>query len=339
MKDGNPGNNLKQLIIMKKIFAVIFLLATLSACYEDYLQDFDYDAVYFPYQHNVRTFVVGEGMKIEVGVALGGVRNNDRDRVVNYQLDGSLINPQALLVLKNGPAYIKNAAESVSELKQLPANYYSVSDNSKFVLRKGDHVGVVTIRPDSAKFLSDPATLVATYAIPFRITNADADSVLRTKDFAVIAVKFENMLFGNYWHGGVTIEKDAAGNVLSEKKYYTTIPSPDSKAWALKTVEPFALVTNGVSDMSSSSKPEMKLALNGSNITISPVEGATFQVMSDGPSQFNQAKLLQNRKIFLSYKYQNADGNWCYAKDTLTFRNRIRDGVNEWQDENPANYK
>jgi hypothetical protein len=49
--------------------------------------------------------------------------------------------------------------------------------------------------------------------------------------------------------------------------------------------------------------------------------------------------LLQNRKILLNYKYVNAAGNTCYAKDTLTFRNRVRDGVNEWQDENPANYK
>jgi len=287
----------------------------------------------------VRTFVVGEGMKIEIGVSLGGVRENSRDRVVDYQLDGTLINAEALAALKSGASYIKTAIALVTELQQLPSNYYTVSDNNKFILRKGEHSGTVTIRPDSARFLADVATLVPTFAIPFRITNADADTVLVTKDFAVIAVKYENMLFGHYWHGGVTIEKDASGNVVSEKKYYTSIPSPDSKAWTLKTVEPFALVTNGVSDISSSSKAEFKITLDGSTITISPVEGATYQVMPDGASAFNQAKLLQNRKLFLNYKYQNAAGNWCYARDTLTFRNRIRDGINEWQDENPANYK
>ena len=287
----------------------------------------------------MRTFVVGEGMKIEIGVSLGGVRENSRDRVVDYQLDGTLINAEALAALKSGASYIKTAIALVTELQQLPSNYYTVSDNNKFILRKGEHSGTVTIRPDSARFLADVATLVPTFAIPFRITNADADTVLVTKDFAVIAVKYENMLFGHYWHGGVTIEKDASGNVVSEKKYYTSIPSPDSKAWTLKTVEPFALVTNGVSDISSSSKAEFKITLDGSTITISPVEGATYQVMPDGASAFNQAKLLQNRKLFLNYKYQNAAGNWCYARDTLTFRNRIRDGINEWQDENPANYK
>ena len=33
------------------------------------------------------------------------------------------------------------------------------------------------------------------------------------------------------------------------------------------------------------------------------------------------------------------DGTVTEVTDTLTFRNRIRDGVNEWQDENPQHYK
>ncbi len=324
---------------MKKIIALIFLITVLSACYEDYIKDYDYDGIYFPYQTNVRTFVVGEGMKIQVGAALGGVRNNDRDRVVTYKLDNSLINAETLATMKNGFTYIKNSMEGVTELKLLPANYYTVSDAGKMVIKKGEHSGTVTIRPDSARFLSDPATLAATYVLPFRILTADADTLLAGKDYAVIGVKYESMLFGNYWHGGVTIEKDAGGAVVNTTNYFTTIPSPDSKAWVLKTIAPFELTTNGVSDLSSSSKPEMKLTLNGGAVTISPMNGATYQVLPDGASAYNQAKLLQNRKIFLNYKYQNAAGNWCYAKDTLTFRNRIRDGVNEWQDENPANYK
>ena len=34
----------------------------------------------------------------------------------------------------------------------------------------------------------------------------------------------------------------------------------------------------------------------------------------------------------------DGDGTFTVVRDTLTFRNRIRDGVNEWQDENPKNY-
>lgn len=324
---------------MKKIVALLFLVTALSACYDDYIKDYDFNGVCFPYQINARTLVVGEGMEIQIGAVLSGVRENDRDRTVSFQIDNSLVSLETLTAMQGAAQYIKDAVATVTELNVLPADYYTLTDNSKMVIKKGQHSGTITLRPDSVKFLSDTKTLSANYVLPFRITSADADSILANKNYAVIGLKYENMLFGNYWHGGITVEKDAAGNVVSEKKYYTTIPSPDSKVWTLKTVAPFELITNGVSDLSNSSKPEFKIALNDANITISSVAGATYQVQPEGASVYNQAKLLQDRKIFLSYKYQLPSGNWCYAKDTLTFRNRIRDGVNEWQDEKPANYK
>lgn len=323
---------------MKKVFFYLMLLVAMSSCYDDYIKDFDYSSIYFPYQTDVRTFVVGEGMKIEIGAALGGVNENRKDRVVNYTLDNTLITSDILTMMKNGIGYVKSSVSSVSELKPLPLDYYSLSDNTKMVIKAGAHSGTVTMKIDSAKFLSDPATLNAGYVLPFYITSADADTILEPKRYAVIGVKYENMLFGNYWHGGVTTVKDPSGNVVKTIKYYTTIPSPENKIWTLKTVASDALVTNGYSDQTTS-KNEMKLTLSGSKITVSTNAGSTFAVNADGESSYNSAKLLQNRKIILSYKYVDASGNTCYAQDTLTFRNRIRDGVNEWQDENPANYK
>jgi len=323
---------------MKKILILLFVSVFLNACYDDYVKDYDYDGVYFPYQLDVRTLVVGEGMKIQLGVALGGVSDNVKDRVVNYQIDNSLINAQTLASMKGAANYIKIAVNPVAELKLMPANYYQLSDAGKFVIKAGQHSGTVTLKADSAKFLADLSTLVATYALPLRITSADADSVLKAKNYAVIGLKYENMLFGNYWHGGVTVEKDAAGAVVKTIPYYTAVNAPTSKAWTLTTVEPMALTSNGYADVTNPTKQEMKLTLSGGKITVSSLPGATVQILPDGDCSFNQAKLLQNRKIFLKYKYVNAAGNTCYAQDTLTFRNRIRDGVNEWQDENKANY-
>lgn len=325
---------------MKKILMLLILGFAVSACYDDYILDYDYDAIYFPYQYDVRTFVVGEGMQIKMGVALGGVRENNRDRLINYQLDNSLISPATLAAMQGSAGYIKNSLGT--ELKLLPSDYYSLSDGSQMVIKKGDHSGTVTLTPDSAAFLADPDALTATYAIPVRIvsTDADADSVLSTKDFAVIAFKYESMLFGNYWHGGRTIVRDPSDTPIDTILYHTAIPSPEAKVWKLITVEPFAMTSNSVSDFSSSPpKPEMKITLDpGGNVLVSGVAGATFPVEPDGPSVFNQAKLLQDRKILLNYKYQDALGNTYHATDTLTFRNRVRDGVNEWQDENPENY-
>ena len=341
MRDGFNGNN-NNLIdkYMKNKLLIIFLVILLNSCYEDYVKDFDYDSIYIPIQTDVRTFVVGEGMKFNIGVELGGVRKNDRDRIVSFQVDNSLINASALEKLKGGAAYIGSACASVTNLQPLPANYFTLSNKSQFIIKKGDHNGIITIRPDSTKFLSDPATLDPNYALGIKVTSADADSLIYNKKTAIIGVKFENMLFGNYWHGGVTTVKDPTdATVVNTIKYYTQIPVADVKVWSLKTVSPNTLTSNGYSDLTSPTGAEFILTLKGGTISISPSPNGKFSIQPDGESSFNQAKLLQNRKIFLKYKYQDASGNWCHAQDTLTFRNRIRDGVNEWQDENPSNYK
>ncbi|PSL24591.1 DUF1735 domain-containing protein [Dyadobacter jiangsuensis] len=319
----------------KKIAVALGLTMALSACYDDYIKDFDYTSVYFMYQTNARTFVVGEGMSIEVGAALAGVRENRQDRVVGFQMDAALVNANALQAMKAGAGYIREAVSGVDTLKPLPADYFTISDNSKMVIKAGTHMGSVVIKADSARFLKDAATIRAGYAIPFYITSADADSIVRAKRSAVVALKYENMLFGNYWHGGVTTVKDATGKVVKTVKYYTTIPSPEAKIFKLKTVAPDALVTNMISDQEGS----FKITLDGTAIKISKADGSVVNVKPDGASTFNRAKLLQERKLYLSYQYENEDGTTSFAQDTLTFRNRIRDGVNEWQDENPDHYK
>lgn len=316
-----------------KILAIILSLG-LGSCYKEYIKDYDYTSIYFAYQTNVRTVVVGEGMKIEVGPAFGGEMVNSKDRQVALSLDNSLITPAMLTTMKTSSiTSIKNYVTSLTELKLLPADYYTISGLTT-TIKKGQNSGTVVIRPDSVKFLSDPATLNAQYVLPFRITSGDADSILTAKNYAVIGLRYENMLFGNYIHGGITIRKSAAGVALDTAKYYTTIPQADAKSWALKTVAPFAIQTNGISNVVGS----FMLTQNGGTITVSQATGSTVAVTPDGASTFNNSKLLQDRKIFLNYKYTNADGSISYAKDTLTFRNRIRDGINEWMDENPANY-
>ena len=127
--------------------------------------------------------------------------------------------------------------------------------------------------------------------------------------------------------------------MVSTLKYYTTIPVPETKIWILKTTAPWDLIVNGYSDqVTTKAGGEFKINLNGTDVVITSVAGSTNVVLPDGASTFNKPKLLQDRKLFLNYKYANADGTTSYAKDTLTFRNRIQDGINIWQDENPAHY-
>jgi len=322
---------------MKKILALLILSVALVSCYEDYVKDFNYSSIYFPYQVNVRSLIVGEGMKIEIGADLGGVMKNTIDRNVDFILDNSLINSQILQQMKNGAVYIKTAVAGVTDLLPLPTSYYTLSNNSRMVIKAGQHMGSVVLKVDSAVFLADAVTLNPVYAIPLYITAADADTILESKRFAVIGVKYENMLFGNYYHGGLTVEKDATGNVVNTQRYYTVIPQAEGNIWRLTTVAPNKLTVPNYSG-TLSNKAEIMLTLNGSDIIIESAPDATFVFQAEGKSTFNRSKLLQDRKIYLNYKYVNSSGNTCYATDTLTFRNRIRDGVNEWQDDNPSHY-
>lgn len=347
---------------MKKIFAALLASAVLTGCYEKYVKDYDYSGVYIAYQYDLRTFVVGEGMKFQIGSVLAGVLSNDRDRSVYYLLDDELVTgnlahyngldklgqpsePFTAFEVMSGASTSGNVSQSyvteaikssgIRELTPLPREYFRVSQEEKMTVSRGRHTGTITVKADSAAFLADAqASNKPYYAFGFRITSADADTILLSKSFEVIAVRYENMLFGNYYHGGTTSVVDAAGTVLSSEVYPTKIPSDEGThgVYTLTTVAPDALTTN----FKGTQEGSLRLTLDGANVTVATTDAA--QPVEDLGSSFNRARLLQNRKIFLHYRYANGDNTYTVVKDTLTFRNRIRDGVNEWQDENPKNY-
>lgn len=322
---------------MKKILLSIVSLLFLSSCYKDYVKDYDYSGVYFANQVNTRTVVVGEGLKIEVGVVLAGVIENKQDRTVEYVWDNSLVTSEVLAALHSGSTYMKEAVEGVEVLNPLPKDFVALSNDSRIIIPKGDHLGKITVKVDSVKFLSDVSTLKAKYALPLKIVSADADSIPESMSTTVIGLHYENMLFGHYWHGGITEIRDAAGKVIDRIEYPTAIPQPENNVWTLTTTAPFSLESGTLGN--GSVKGSMRLTLQpDGNIQIEKAAKSAVNVTADGECRFNKASLLQERKIFLKYKFENGDGTTSHATDTLTFRNRIRDGVNEWQDENPENY-
>jgi len=325
---------------MKKILVFLFLSIAAVSCYDDYINDYAYSGICFPYQIDVRTFVVGEGMKVEVGAALSGVRNNTFDRNVTFELNNSLVDNALQLKMRAASAgYIKDYIPDpmVTTLAPMPANYYTLTNTSTIVIKEGQHMGSIYVKADSANFLGDPLTLNAKYVIPFSILTADADTILESKRTEVIGFRYENMLFGKYWHGGsALVERPLKSDTTFN--YFTSITAVESQIWTLKTASPNTLYANGFFNQTTT-KNEMLLTLDGGNITISGLTGSTYAISPDGTSSFNQAKLLQNRKILLKYSYLNTGNGYTYhCSDTLTFRNRIRDGVNEWQDENPSHY-
>ena len=134
----------------------------------------------------------------------------------------------------------------------------------------------------------------------------------QSKNYPVIALKYENMLFGNYLHGGVTTVKDATATTINTFSYYTTVNQRDAKIWTLTTAGPNVVASNGFSDQTSTTLKEITLTLNGTDIIVGSAVGSTNTYLANGASTFNRSKLLQNRKILLNYNYvAGADTSYC----------------------------
>jgi len=319
----------------------------LGGCYDSYVHDFDHDAIGFAYQFDLRTFVVGEGMEFEISPALVGVRENRRDRKVDMVLDPQLLNNDLRTYYSSDKSftaldafhgkvpvtvslsqdYVSTAMAAATGLMVLPENCYTLSDPSGTVIKSGRHTAPIKIRASEA-FLTLPADPTRYYALGLRITDADADEVPRNKSFEIIAVRYENMLFGHWYHGGETTVTDPLGNLVSKIQYELSIPQSNDRVYTLTTVAPDCLTTDKIGNSSGS----VKLKLNGDDsITVNDPSG-NLDIRPHGEgSRFIRAKRLEERIIILGYEYDDVAGNTVAISDTLKFRNRIRDGVNEWQ--------
>lgn len=319
-------NNMKKII-----FLFLSALMLLTGCYPDYVRDYDEGTgVYTAYQYDLRSFVMGENESFDFTVALGGVIANDRDRKVKVVLDNSLLTSDLaqLAPEKNYPSFTAlNAilgagsfgnicqkyvtddvkAAGITALAPLPESYYKVSGLDAMTIKKGRHTAAVTIK--ATDFIKeDPKVFAPYYALAFRIESADADHLDPEKSFEVIVVRCENKFFGDW--------KSTSGTAVY------TMTTKDDKSVYVTGLAPAKLVFTFNDDNTvsvSSADPSLTIAA-----------GAT--------ASFNGAKLLQDRVINVSFDY-TYQGQTQTVSEEMKFQSRVRDGVLEWQDENPENYK
>ena len=310
----------------KSILFLASMLVMATSCYEDYVSDFDYSAAYIAYQYNLRTFVLDEGEQFKVTVALSGVMQNDKDRNVTLALEPSLLDG-ALASLKNTALVSGNYvtqeinAANLTQLTLLPENYYTIEGMDDLCIRKGMHTAAVTLKA-TEDMRSDDKVFAPYYAVAFAIKDADVDQLVEGKDFTVIAVKCENRFYGVWSRSGKVVSNGSAD--------YTGRDLADEACYTLTTINGETVKANRVAGTSG----EMMLTFDGDDIEVSSADGKI-----SGTGKFDGSKLLQNRKLFLNYSVTANDGSVKEVTDTLYFRNRVRDGVNEWQDENPENYQ
>ena len=339
---------------------VLIVMLLSNGCYDDYRRPYDYDAIYTAYQYDLRTFVMGENQSFDFTVALGGVASNQRDRYVsvtlaNYLLDVDLsafsteVGIDSFTALdaflgNAGIGYVSQPyvgeqvrAAGITSLIPLPESFYTIEGLENMTIKKGRHTAVATIKATDS-IMEDSHALAPYYALGFKINSADSDMIIPEMSFEIIAVKCENKHFG-YWYyeGEKSIVDELTSEVISTDRYTADINQPDERSCYLTTVGFNTISTN----KSGGEDNSLLLAIAPDNtITITDLSGSKSIEMIDGkPSYTNNALLLQDRKIYLNYRYSNGDGTMTVVSDILKFKYRIRDGVLEYQDENPEHYE
>lgn len=202
----NKVENPKNLVMKKILIILLIAVGALTSCYDEFRTDYDHTAVAFSTASGgsdnsgvlSRTVVKDEGLDLDIGVYLGGVLENDKERWVEYELDPSLL---------SGTSY-----------ELMPEDYYTLSNEERFIIPSGSHIGRVNVMLDSAQFVDDPNAVNAHYAIPFRLTGTSADSILENQSTKILVVKYINHYEGYYQHKGTYTTFNSNGEQISSGK-------------------------------------------------------------------------------------------------------------------------
>src|SRR5690606_34732653 len=155
---------------MKKFLVFTCMVASLAGCKNSDVTfpDFEYTSGYFPYQFPVRTLVLGDDIydntndnahRFVISVAMGGVYENNKNRVFNIEVDESLCDQ----VVFDG---------SGNPIRALPRSYYTLSPENQITIPKGAMNGGVTVQLTDA-FFEDADAIGLNYVVPIRLTGSN----------------------------------------------------------------------------------------------------------------------------------------------------------------------
>lgn len=260
-----------------RISYLMIACLVLFACerYEEYRLDYEYSAVYFGSQKPLRTLVTRNNqstLDFKLGVVLAGMLENKADQWATFEIAPSLL----------------QTIEGASSFSLLPEDWYdfSITDN-KITIPKGKFLGDFTIQIDKAKFTADPLSLGTTYALPVRILESSADSILvgddvtPGKDYTVLVVKYISEYSGTYYVRGEQIELNAQDNeVEGSKIIYSHTDWSRNKTRVFTTLSPSECEMTGIGAEESEKMKvifgaDRSVTLSSSNLNINDL-GCTY---------------------------------------------------------------
>ncbi|MDR1668243.1 MAG: DUF1735 domain-containing protein [Bacteroidales bacterium] len=300
------------------LFAAVALIANGACKFDDPDVSYSYTSVLFPNQDYNRNIIVGEGLRLNVGIVFSGVVSNDRDRIVAYEID---------------PALIVTAGKL-----ELPPAYYVCGDPSYITVPAGQLKGYLPVQLDSVAFLNDPKSLTGEYVLPIRlVSSSNVDSISEGLDFMRISISYYAKQHGNYTYEG-SVSRSTTGGVTTDTTY-CNIASETNGIRFLQTTGPtsFRMTADPTNSYDPAKADNFAFLLDvptrGGAVTIAADPASAVAVTPDGTSDYNAA----TKTFQLNYKYTLPDGTECRISETLIFRNRIRDVqenglyINEWR--------
>ena len=330
-----------------KILYVIALLFLSYGCEnsENDFPDFDEQNVYFPIQYPIRTISLQEDSytdnsidlekSFNIGVAIGGLRANDKDRIVNVAL---------------APELVQNAFVGANPVLLMPSNYYTLS-TTEVVIPKGSFSGLIRVQLTDA-FFNDPLAITNNYVIALVITNSNSTGILTgsaieingvpiadpdrrvnadwqtgktPKDFTMFAVKFINKYHGKYLHKGQDDTLDGpSGNVVTSEVYNTQFIERNiltdlfTKGLTLSNMNRLGRNTGGSNqmDLDFTNEQAVNIITSVGGYDVSGVGRLVSRDSPDAESWGGEPR----KTLFLDYEYEAA-GVFHRVKDTLVFRN------------------
>lgn len=300
--------------------------------------NYDYKAVYFPYQYPVRTLVLGDyiynnendnNLKFLISASIGGIYENNWSWTVDYALD---------------PAYTQNLVTLAGDtIKLLPAAYYSLNPSTQITIPKGIMYGSVEVQLTEA-FLSDTNAHKVCYVIPLKITGSNADTILSGKplvtnpdpriaadweltprNFTLFGIKYVNPYHGKYLHRGQSVIRDVGGNIVETIVYRQRFVEKD-EIWALKTVSKDAVTLSGVLRKTPASPGTFTLKLtfdSNNNCVVASTNESGFPATGTGKFVKDADEWGGQKRNALHLNYSVNDGTHTHTiTDTLVFRDK-----------------
>ncbi|MDD4592655.1 MAG: DUF1735 domain-containing protein [Parabacteroides sp.] len=283
-------------------FVILSFIILIHGCekYNDYVEDYNYTTVYFGTQKPLRTVVARDPMQIKFGVTLGGIRENTNDHWVRFRIEPDLL----------------KTVSGASHLTLLPQNYYKMelpSSDSLFVIQKGKTIGDVVLKINKEIFCADPLALTNTYALPLRIYETSADSILSgnevtsPKDYTIIVIKYISQESGTYYVKGS--ETNQSTGLTNSYNYSDLIKN---KTRDLITLSLNQLEMGGIGSRNVSDKNKLIISLSeNDNVTLSSIEGGV--TITDLGSSYDADK----RIFSLKYTYTDNSNTFTVTEEII----------------------